>query len=72
MTAALLNFDKDNSIEIGGNFEATIQIFDAPNLLDFQGKCNIKSADVETVLLSPTITIINHDTFTFTINFRSF
>lgn len=70
MTASLLNFDKENSIEIGASYEATIQLFDAPNLLDYQGKCDVKvDENASDSIINPSINVINHDTFTLSIPF---
>lgn len=68
MVAANLNFDKENTIDIGASFKATIQLCDAPNLLDYQGRCDVRANEDSTeILLQPSITIANHDTFNITI-----
>lgn len=65
MTAASLNFDKENSVEIGSTFIATIQISDCPNLSDgYAGICHIRtSEDSPDITVTATITILGHDTF---------
>jgi hypothetical protein len=72
MTAATLDFNKENSIEIGSTFEATIQLCEAPNLTDYVGTCHVKVDENATAtLLTPTIISASHDLFILNISSNS-
>jgi hypothetical protein len=69
MTAATLDFIKENSIEIGSTFEATIQLCDAPDLTNYTGLCYVKVDENSTdSILTPTILSVSHNLFVFNIS----
>jgi hypothetical protein len=70
MTATTLDFIKENSVEIGSTFIATIQLCEAPNLTQYTGICQVRSDENSSdILFSPTISVVSHDIFTLTIPF---
>jgi hypothetical protein len=72
MTAAIIDFTKENSIEIGASFSATIQLSDTPDLTPYTGVCHVRVDENSTdIIITPTITINSHDTFTLSIPFTS-
>lgn len=73
MVATNLDLNGDNAVEIGADYEISIQLCNADDLLEYVGICNVKqSVDSDLILLSPTITIVNKDTFTLSIDFGGY
>lgn len=73
MVASKLDLKEENAVEIGADYSLTIQLCGADDLTLYQGICNIKaSLDSAEILLSPTIQIVNKDTFNINIAFSNY
>lgn len=72
MVASKLDLNNELAVEIGANYDLTIQLCGCDDLTLYQGICNVKSDLLATtILFSPTIEIVNKDTFKLLINFGS-
>lgn len=73
MVASKLDLINENAAEIGSSYEITIELCGTDDLTLFSGVSQIKtSVQDTTILLSPTVTVIDNRTFKLSIAFGDY
>lgn len=70
MVAAKVDFKDEYSIEIGANWDISIELCGTDDLTTYTGKCQINSGLI--VLLNPIVTIVNKNVFKISINWSAY
>lgn len=73
MNTVKLDLIEDNAINIGATFQKEIQLCNFPDLTEYTGLSQIRLSNTsDTVILSPTITVITKDIFKIVIPYTAY